>query len=169
MPADVPLWAMSMFEGDGRVLPARPDLAIGEIDKKVVYGAAIVGMLVNLNALFIPIFQNVGGGLVAGFIAGYGAGRPARGAVWGTIAAAIAGAATGVVFMLNRLVVGIFIEPPSLLIDTFGPISPTFTQVDFFWVLLLYLALVVAVAFDGLLTGAVGGFIKGTIRATFGE
>lgn len=160
---------MSMFERDGRLLPARPHLAVGDIDKKVVYGAAIVGFLVNLNALLIPIFQNVGGGLVAGFLAGYGAGRPIRGAVWGTIAAAITGAATGVLFLLNRFVVGLFIEPPSILIDLFGPISPFFTQVDLFGFLLLYLALVVAVAFDGLLTGAVAGAIKGAVRATFGE
>ena len=160
---------MSVLDRTGRVLPARSDLNLDSIDRRVVYGAAIVGFLVNLNALLIPIFQHVGGGLVAGFIAGYAAGRPIRGAVWGTLAAAITGAITGVVFLLNRFVVGLFIEPPSLLIHFFGPISPFFTQVDLFGILLLYLALIVVVAFDGLLTGTIAGFLKGALSATVRE
>ena len=158
-----------MFEQDGTLLPALPRVDLTSFDRKIVYGAAIVGFLVNLNALLIPIFQHVGGGLVAGFIAGYAAGRPVRGLVWGTIAAGITGFATGVLFVANYLLVGLFIEPPSLIIHFFGPVSPWFTWVDFFGLLLLYIALVVFVAFDGLLLGAVGGLLKGTIRTAFGE
>lgn len=160
---------MSMFEQDGNVLPALPNVALDSFNKKVVYGAAILGFLINLNALLVPIFQDVGGGLIAGFIAGYAAGRPVRGAVWGTIAAGITGVATGIFFLLNSFVVGLYIEPPSILTEIFGPISPMFTWVDFFGLLLLYIALVVAIAFDGLIAGTIGGTIKGFVRTTIGE
>ena len=160
---------MSMLEGEGRVLPARPRLTLTDFDRKAVYGAAIVGFLVNLNALLIPIFQHVGGGLVAGFVAGYAAGRPTRGMAWGALAAALAGAATAFFFLLNSLVVGLYIEPPALLLHLFGPITPLFTGVDFFGILLLLIALVAVVAIDGLIAGAVAGGLRTVVHGTFGD
>ena len=158
-----------MFEQDGTLRPALPSVDVTDFDEKIVYGAAIVGFLVNLNALLVPIFQHVGGGLVAGFIAGYAAGRPVRGAVWGTIAAGLTGVATGFLFFANYFLVGLFIEPPSLIAHFFGPISPWFTWVDFFGLLLLYIALIAVAAIDGLLVGSVSGFLKGLLRTTIGD
>lgn len=160
---------MSVFDQAGRVLPARPTAIVGPIDRRAVYAAAILGFLVNLNALLIPIFQNVGGGLVGGFVAGYAGGRPLRGLVHGTLAAAIVGAATGVLVLLNRIVVGLFIEPPALLLTALGPVSPAFAGAGLLELLFVYFAVVLAVAFDGLVAGTVGGALKAVVRGAFGE
>lgn len=159
---------MSVIDRAERVLPTRQDAVVGSIDRRAVYAAAIVGFLVNLNALLIPIFQSVGGGLVGGFVAGYAGGRPLRGAVQGTMAAAIVGTATGVLVLLNRVVVGLFIEPPALLLHVFGPVSPLFTGAGLLELLFVYVAMVAVVAFDGLVAGSVGGVLKGLVRLVFG-
>lgn len=156
------------YRGEGALLPA----AFGSVDwfdRRAVYVAAIVGFLVNLNALFIPIFRLLTGGLVAGFVAGYAAGRPDRGVVQGAVAAGLAGLGSAVVPVLTGWLIGMFVEPPALLLRVVGPVSPTFTPLGGLGFPLLYLAIAAAVALDGLAAGAIGGCLNSLVYRAAGR
>ncbi|MFB6172612.1 MAG: hypothetical protein ABEJ23_08770 [Haloarculaceae archaeon] len=148
--------------------PDSSRLDLGWLDRRAVYAASIVGFLVDLNALLIPVLQVVGGGLVAGFVGGYAAGRPGRGAVQGALAAGLAGVGSSVVVVSLGWLVGLFVEPPALLLHVVGPISPAFTRAGGLGLLPLLLALTLAVALDGLLAGLVGGGLKALVERLSG-
>lgn len=155
---------------DGSVLPGYPRPSFEEIDRRVLYGAAAVGILVNMNAALIPIFRYLGGGLVAGFIAGYAGGRPTRGTVVGTLAGAIVGVVSGLFVLLLASLLGLIIEPPALLFRVLGPFNPAaYTRNFLFQLLSVYFVAVVAVAFDGLVGGVIGGSLKALVRLPFDE
>lgn len=155
------------YAGEGETVAELPIPDLDWFDRRAVYAAAIVGVLVNLNALLIPIFKILTGGLVAGFVAGYAAGRPGRGIVQGTTAAAIVGLVAGVVMLLTATVLGMFLEPPAILLTMFGPVSPIFTSAGGYGVPLLYATVTAAIAFDGLLAGLIGGSLKALVHRTF--
>lgn len=146
---------MSEYESFG--FEAR-DVSIGPIDKWIVVAAAIVGIVVNLASLMVPLMGLFGGGVVAGFVAAYATRRFVGGLVHAALAAAIVGAVAGLETALLGAAMGLYNEPPLLVLGgRLGPVSPELAGLGLPTVLLIVLAFTVLLLVDGLLGGLVGG------------
>lgn len=137
-----------------------PEISTGTIDKRVVIGAAIAGILVDLNSMLIPILAIIGGGVVAGFIAGYAIGKPGQGLVHAAVASAIVGVAASMSTLALGVTLGLYNEPPLLFLGVLGPISPIFSDLGFPGVVLLTGTLTLFVMIDGVIGGLLGAGLK---------
>lgn len=130
------------------------------VDGWVLLGATIVGVLVNLNALMVPLLTDIGGGVVAGFIAAYAVGRLVSGIGHAVLASALVGGIAGSVTALVGTLLGLYNEPPLLILGSIGPISPSFTGFGPSGVLLLVLTFSMLTVIDGLVGGLIGGGLR---------
>ncbi|MFC6731609.1 MULTISPECIES: hypothetical protein [unclassified Haladaptatus] len=145
-----------MAETDTLVPHDPVDVPEVDYSTKVLAGAATVGILVNLNALIIPILGIIGGGVLAGFIAAYAAGGTYRGVAHGLIAGALTGFAGGLVVVLTGSLIGLYSEPPSLLLNFVGPVSPWYDHMGGAGNLLIVTTITILITVDALLGSLFG-------------
>jgi hypothetical protein len=138
----------------------RSRLSLEAIDTWIVLGATVAGVLVNLNALMVPLLTRIGGGVVAGFIGAYAAGRVTSGIVHAVIASALVGGVAGTVTALLGTLLGLYNEPPLLVFSSIGPISPMLSGLGLPSVLLIVIAFSLLTAVDGLVGGVVGSALR---------
>lgn len=136
------------------------DPSLEAIDTWLVVGAAVGGVLVNLNALMVPLLTRIGGGVVAGFVAGYAAGRVASGIVHAVLASALVGGIAGTLTASLGTLLGLYNEPPLLVLSSLGPISPMFSGLGLPSVVLIVLAFALLTAVDGLVGGVAGSALR---------
>lgn len=136
------------------------DTSIEAVDTWIVVGAATVGVLVNLTGLMVPLLTRIGGGVVAGFIAAYAVGRIVPGIGHAVIASAIVGGVAGTVTAFLGTLLGLYNEPPLLVLKSIGPISPMLTGLGLPSVVLIVLAFSVLTAIDGFVGGLVGSGLR---------
>lgn len=136
------------------------EVPLEAVDTWIITGAAIAGVLVNLTALLVPLFTRIGGGVVAGFLAAYAAGRIASGMVHAVIASALVGGIAGSMTGFLGALLGLYNEPPLLILDSVGPISPMLSGLGLPSVLLITAAFSLLTAVDGAAGGAVGSLVR---------
>ncbi|WP_436345037.1 hypothetical protein [Natronorubrum sp. FCH18a] len=136
------------------------ELPLEAIDGWIVLGAVVAGALVNLNALMVPLLGRIGGGVVAGFIAAYAVGRIASGIAHAAIASAIVGGVAGTITAFMGVTLGLYNEPPLLVLASLGPISPLFSGLGLPSVVLIVLTFSVLTVVDGLLGGLLGAGLR---------
>ncbi|PGF16678.1 hypothetical protein CP556_11480 [Natrinema sp. CBA1119] len=136
------------------------DTSIKAVDTWIIVGAATVGVLVNLTGLMVPLLTRLGGGVVAGFIAAYAVGRIVSGIGHAVIASAIVGGVAGTVTATLGTLLGLYNEPPLLVLASIGPISPMLTGLGLPSVVLIVLAFSVLTAIDGFVGGLVGSGLR---------
>ncbi|PCR91328.1 hypothetical protein [Natrinema ejinorense] len=130
------------------------------IDTWIIVGATLVGILINLNALLVPLLTRIGGGVVAGFIAAYAAGRVTSGIVHAAIASALVGGVAGTVTASLGTLLGLYNEPPLLIFASIGPISPMLSGLGLPSIVLIALAFSLLTVVDGLVGGVVGSLLR---------
>lgn len=139
------------------------EISLEVIDMWILVGAVVVGALVNLNALMVPLLSRIGGGVVAGFIAAYAVGRVASGLLHAVIASAIVGGIAGTMTAFLGTLMGLYNEPPLLVLASLGPISPMLTGLGLPSALLIVLAFSLLTAVDGLVGGLVGSGLRALV------
>ncbi|MDF9744382.1 hypothetical protein [Natrinema salsiterrestre] len=135
-------------------------LSTDALDTWILLGATVAGVLVNLNALMVPLLTRIGGGVVAGFIGAYAARRVTSGIVHAVIASALVGAVAGTITAFLGALLGLYNEPPLLVFSSIGPISPMLSGLGLPSVLLIVLAFSLLTAVDGLVGGVVGSVLR---------
>jgi hypothetical protein len=133
------------------------------LDRRAVAAGAGAGVLVNLNALLFPPLNLFGGGIVAGFVAALLVGGLVRGLLHGVVAATVTGFAAGGLVAFTGWLVGLYSEPPSLLLNRLGPVSPTFDHMGAAGLALIVATITLFIAVDGLLGAALGGGLRAGI------
>ena len=136
------------------------DISFAAIDTWIVVGATTVGVLVNLSALLVPLLTRIGGGVVAGFVAAYAVGRIGSGLVHAVIASGLVGGFAGTVTAILGTLLGLYNEPPLLVLSDIGPISPMLSGLGLPSVVLIVLAFSLLTAVDGLVGGVLGGGLR---------
>ncbi|QSW99869.1 hypothetical protein [Haloterrigena alkaliphila] len=126
----------------------------------VVVGAVVVGALVNLTALMVPLLGQIGGGIVAGFLAAYAVGRFAMGLLHAAIASTLVGGVAGTVTALLGVTIGLFNEPPLLVLSGIGPVSPMLSGLGLPSALLIIAAFALLTVVDGLVGGLLGAGVR---------
>lgn len=139
------------------------EVTLEAIDGWILVGAVVAGVLVNLNALMVPLLGRIGGGVVAGFVAAYAVGRFPLGLVHALIASAVVGGAAGTVTGLLGVALGLYNEPPLLVLAHVGPVSPMLTGLGLPSFVLIVLTFALLTAVDGLIGGVVGGAVRAAI------
>ena len=139
------------------------EVSLEMIDGWILVGAVVAGVLVNLNALMVPLLGRIGGGVVAGFVAAYAVGRFSLGLVHALIASAVVGGAAGTVTGLLGVALGLYNEPPLLVLAHVGPVSPMLTGLGLPSFVLIVLTFALLTAVDGLVGGVVGGAVRAAI------
>lgn len=139
------------------------EISLEVIDMWILVGAVVVGALVNLNALMVPLLSRIGGGVVAGFIAAYAVDRVASGLLHAVIASAIVGGIAGTMTAFLGTLMGLYNEPPLLVLASLGPISPMLTGLGLPSALLIVLAFSLLTAVDGLVGGLVGSGLRALV------
>jgi hypothetical protein len=86
-----------------------------------------VGLLVFLDivSMMVPLIAAIGAGIVGGFVAGYISGGTVRGAMHALAVGIIGGVSVGYLTALVGALVGLFLEPATLLGRVVGPITPS--------------------------------------------
>jgi len=108
----------------------------------------------------VPLLTRLGGGVVAGFIAAYAVGRIVPGIGHAVIASAIGGGVARTVTAFLGTLLGLYNEPPLLVLTSIGPISPMLTGLGLPSVVLIVLAFSVLTAIDGFVGGLVGSGLR---------
>lgn len=144
-----------MSEHETFTLP-EGEFSFGWIDKRVIIGASVVGILVNLNALLVPLLGTIAGGTVAGFIAGYASGRIVSGLVHAVIASGITGVVAALIASSLGVTMGLYNEPPLLVFESVGPISPMVIGLGLPSLILFVSILTLLTVVDGLVGGVIG-------------
>lgn len=139
------------------------DLSLEAFRTWIVVGAVVVGALVNLNALMVPLLARIGGGVVAGFVAAYAVGRVGSGIVHAVIASAIVGGIAGTVTAFLGTLIGLYNEPPLLVLSSLGPISPILSGLGLPSFVLIVLAFALLTTVDGLVGGIVGSGLRALV------
>ncbi|RBI59170.1 hypothetical protein DMJ13_23650 [halophilic archaeon] len=121
-----------------------------------------VGVLVSMTSLLVPLFTHLYAGLVGGLVAAYIVGGTVRGPIHGLLSGVGAGLSLGGFAMVQGVLLGMYLEPPTMIGEFTGPIAPTFTFVTF-GPLFFVFATTLFVAVDGIVGGVVGGVLK-TVR-----
>lgn len=136
------------------------ELSLEGIDTWIIVGATTAGVLVNLTGLMVPLLTRIGGGIVAGFIAAYAVRRIASGIVHAMIASALVGGLAGTVTAFLGTILGLYNEPPLLVLASIGPVSPMLTGLGLPSFVLLVLAFSLLTAVDGLVGGLIGSGLR---------
>ncbi|UPM43612.1 hypothetical protein [Halocatena salina] len=136
------------------------------IDKQAVVVGAVLGILINMSAMLVPVLNYVGGGVVAGFVAAYMVGGP-RGWLHGIFAGIFAGIAGGAVVMLTGVLMGLYTEPPTLLQELFGIVSPVFNGAGPLAPLYIGLGIAAFILVDSIIGSVVGGLLRTLINVAF--
>lgn len=143
-----------------------PDRSPVELLRKdVVAAGALAGILLNIYALLVPVFDFVGGGIVAGFLAGYALGGLA-GLVNGIVAGAIVGAAAGGLVGLTGFVVNLYMQPPTISAGFLGMelLPATFDGFTPIGLLAIVVFTAGLVAVDALLGAVLGAAVEAGVR-----
>lgn len=136
------------------------------INRRAVLIGAVLGVLINMSAMIVPVLNYVGGGVIAGFVAAYIVGGP-RGWIHGIVAGGVAGIAGGAVVAFTGLLVGLYTEPPTLLQELFGIVSPVFNGMGILAPLYTGLGVAAFILIDSVIGGAVGGLLRTLVNAVF--
>lgn len=148
-----------MSEYEGRSVDVS-EVSLEAIDTRIVLGAAIAGVVVDLTALLVPLLTRIGGGVVAGFLAAYAVGRITSGLVHAVIASGFVGAVAGSMTGFLGAVLGLYNEPPLLVLGSIGPLSPMLSGLGLPSVLLIAGTFSLLTAVDGIAGGAVGTVVR---------
>lgn len=148
-----------MSEYEGRNVDVS-EVSLEAIDTRIVLGAAIAGVVVDLTALLVPLLTRIGGGVVAGFLAAYAVGRITSGLVHAVIASGFVGAVAGSMTGFLGAVLGLYNEPPLLVLGSIGPLSPMLSGLGLPSVLLIAGTFSLLTAVDGIAGGAVGTVVR---------
>lgn len=144
--------------------------ARASINRRAVYGGGIVGGLVNLNAIFIPPFVLVGGGVVGGFIAGYAAGGLSRGTAHGALAGVIVGLISGTLVAFLGMLLGLYTQHPTLIGKLTGfLVAPVFDRTGPGEPILVLLGTTAVITLDGLVGGVIGGLLRSAVDRIAGR
>lgn len=139
----------------------------GALDTQAIMLGGNLGAIFGLLALMLPIFGVLTGGLVCGFVVAYAL-RGVRGVIHGILAGAVAGIISGVVVGLTGSMLGLFMEPPSLVWDLLasGPVSPrvTFRDYEALWVGASVALIILADAVLGAALGSSARVVADAIR-----
>lgn len=129
-------------------------------------------LLVDTMAMMVPLLATIGAGIVGGFVAAYIAGGVLRGAVHALIVGVVGGIALGYLTALVGVLLGMYLEPPTLLGGYVGIVAPEFSVVAPEVALagalepLSIIAVITAmVAVDAVLAGLVGGTLRSLVDA----
>lgn len=137
------------------------------ISKQAVLVGAIIGILINIGVLLVPSLNYVGGGgLVAGFVGAYLVGGP-RGWLHGIMAGIVAGLVGGIIVVLAGGLLGLYLEPPTLLQDVIGLISPLFDGIGIIGLLFIFLGSTAFIVVDSIIGGFVGGVLRMLVDTVF--
>lgn len=136
------------------------------IDRRAVLVGAVLGILVNMSAMIVPVLNYVGGGFIAGFVAAYIVGGP-RGWLHGVLAGAVAGIAGGTVVALTGGLLGLYTEPPTLLQELFGIVSPIFNGMGILAPLYIGLGIAVFILVDSVIGSVAGGLLRTLVDTVF--
>lgn len=129
---------------------------------KAIAAGATIGILVNLNALIIPLLGIIGGGVIAGVVASYAAGGTYRGIAHGLIAGVLTGFAGGLVVILVGSLIGLYSEPPGVLLNAVGPVSPWYDHMGGTGNLLILTTIMIIITLDAAIGSLFGtGLRKG--------
>lgn len=142
------------------------DLLDVSISKRAILAGALLGILINMSALLVPVLNYVGGGLAAGFVAAYIVGGP-RGWLHGIIAGVIAGLVGGSTVALTGGLIGLYTEPPSLMQDSIGIVSPMFDGMGVVGMLLIILGVAAFIVVDSVIGGMIGGILRTLVDTAF--
>lgn len=146
------------------IVPLDPvDVPKIDYSVKAIAAGATIGILVNLNAMIIPILGLVGGGLLAGFVAAYAAGGVYRGIAHGLIAGAVTGLAAGLVVILVGSLIGLYSEPPSLLLNAIGPVSPWYDHMGGTGNLLILTTILLIITLDAFIGSLAGTGVRNAV------
>lgn len=136
------------------------------IDKRAVVVGAVLGILINMSAMLVPVLNYVGGGVVAGFVAAYLVGGP-RGWLHGVLAGGVAGIAGGGVVAFTGGLLGLYTEPPTLLQELFGIVSPLFNGMGILAPVYVGLGVAAFILVDSVIGGVVGALVRTLIDVAF--
>lgn len=136
------------------------------IDRRAILVGAILGILINMNAMIIPVLNYVGGGVIAGFVAAYMVGGP-RGWFHGIMAGAIAGIAGGTIVASTGMLLGLYTEPPTLLQELVGIVSPMFNGMGILEPLYIGIGIAVFILVDSIIGSVIGGLLRTIVNAVF--
>ncbi|WP_254531457.1 hypothetical protein [Natrinema gelatinilyticum] len=139
------------------------DLTLEAVDTWIIAGATTAGVLVNLNALMVPLLTRLGGGVVAGFVASYAVRRIVPGIVHAILASALVGGFAGTVTAILGTLLGLYNEPPLLILSSIGPISPMLSGLGLPSVVLIAFAFSLLTAVDGVVGGLLGGGLRALV------
>lgn len=142
------------------------DLLDLSISKRAIVAGAVLGILINLSAMVVPVLNYVGGGIVAGFVAAYIIGGP-RGWLHGIIAGAVTGLVGGSNVALLGGLLGLYTEPPTLMQDSIGIISPMFNGMGVVGTLLIIAGIGAFIVVDSVIGGMVGGLLRTLVDSAF--
>lgn len=148
-----------MSEYEGRSVDVS-GVSLEAIDARVVVGATIAGVVIDLTALLVPLLTRIGGGVVAGFLAASAVRRLASGMGHAVIASGVVGAVAGAMTGFLGAVLGLYNEPPLLVLDSIGPVSPMLSGLGLPSVLLIAGTFSLLTAVDGVVGGAVGTVVR---------
>lgn len=142
----------------------RIEAVAGTIYMEAIYAGVTATFLVSLMSIVVPIvpfFEIFTGGVIGGFIAAYATGGLVRGTVHGIVAAVIGGAIFAGITIGQGLLLGVFIEPPTL-ISEFGmpPTAAIFASESLTTLLAILVITPLLVGFDGAVGGVLGSIVK---------
>lgn len=129
------------------------------LDTRAIKVGVTIGVLVSMTSLLVPLFTRLYAGLVGGFVAAYIVGGTVRGPVHGLLSGAGAGLGLGGFAMVQGVLLGMYLEPATIIGEFTGPIAPTFAFVTF-GPLLFVIAIMLFAALDGIIGGILGGVLK---------
>lgn len=124
-----------------------------------------VGLLVFIDivSLMVPLLAAIGAGIVGGFVAGYIAGGTFRGALHALAVGIIGGIMVGYLTALIGALIGLFMEPATLLGGQFGPVAAIFGGVGEWGPILVMVLVTAMVAIDATIAGVVGGTFRSMV------
>jgi hypothetical protein len=134
-----------------------------DLDLRILVYATAAGILVILYTFLVPLFQHLTGGLVAGLICGYRIGR-LGGIAHALVAGVLTGIVAGGVAVVPGWLVGLFLEPNTLLTSTMGLLSVRFDVTTVAGLSKIGGFLVFGVTLDALVGAILGDWVKAAVE-----
>jgi hypothetical protein len=131
----------------------------GSVETRAIATGVAVGVLVSMTSLLVPLFTNLYGGLIGGFVTAYIVGGSVRGPIHGFLAGMGIGVSLGGFAMVQGVLLGMYLEPATMVGEFTGPIAPTFSFVTF-GPLFFVIAITLFAALDGIVGGLIGCILR---------
>lgn len=133
------------------------------LDLRILVYATAAGILVILYTFLIPPFQHLTGGIVAGLICGYRIGR-LKGIAHALVAGVLTGVFAGGVAIVPGWLVGLFLEPNTLLTSSMGLLSVRFDITTVAGLATIGGFLAAGVTLDALIGAILGDWVKAAVE-----